>query len=80
MIHTYQHTAENIMKFPQKTLPVSGTRVESRTDVCGSHRAKGTVLCINEDRWSKHAVVLMDDGTTRKCESLTSVGIGWYAI
>ncbi len=68
------------MKFPAKTLPEAGSRVESRSGMCGNHRVKGTVLCINTDRWSTHAVVLMDDGTTRKLESLTEVGIGWYAI
>jgi F420-0:gamma-glutamyl ligase len=37
-------------------------------------------MAIYEDKWGKHAVVLMDTGSTRICEGLTTVGIGWYLL
>lgn len=39
---------------------------------------QGQVISHVTDRWGSYAVVLMDDGTTRTCHSLTKVGIGWY--
>jgi hypothetical protein len=61
-------------------LPEAGSRVVSKSGMGASICVGGTVLCHFEDRWGSHAVVLMDDGTTRKCEGLNrGPGIGWHA-
>jgi hypothetical protein len=64
------------------TLPAAGQRIGV---VCGPgefpHDHAGTVLCIVEDRWGSHALVLMDEGHTQTCHGMNSgPGIGWHAL
>lgn len=62
-------------------LPAPGARVGI---VCGPGEFPkdnaGLVLCHVTDRWTTHAVVLMDTGATRTVHGLTSVGIGTHLI
>lgn len=62
-------------------LPAPGARVGI---VCGPGEFPkdyaGMTMCHVTDSWGTHAVVLMDDGTTRTVHGLTSVGIGAYLI
>ncbi len=64
-----------------RKLPIAGSRVGV---VCGPGELprdhQGIVLSQITDRWGTHALVLMDDGTSRTCEGLTEVGIGWYQL
>lgn len=63
-------------------IPEAGQRVGT---VCGpgefAKDRAGTVLCQVTDRWGTHALVLMDDGTTRTCHGLNrGPGIGWHLV
>lgn len=75
-------TESNQMTMHAITLPAPGARVGV---VCGpgefaAHNA-GVVLCHVETRWGSHAVVLMDDGATKTCNSLNrGPGIGWHLV
>jgi NAD(P)H-hydrate repair Nnr-like enzyme with NAD(P)H-hydrate epimerase domain len=52
--------------------------------VCGPGEfagdAAGIVIAHNVTKWGTSALVLMDDGSTRWAEQLTTVGIGWRAL
>lgn len=62
-------------------LPAAGQRVGTVCGPCEFPRDNaGTVLCIIEDRWGRHALVLMDSGETKTCHGLTDRGIGWYVL
>ncbi|MGF6996769.1 hypothetical protein P3T25_005144 [Paraburkholderia sp. GAS32] len=63
-------------------IPESGARIGSE---CGpgefARDNAGTVICQYEDRWGKHALVLMDAGGTRVCEGMNrGPGIGWHYL
>lgn len=62
-----------------KNLPAAGARVVSKSGMCGNVQVRGTVIAQVTDRWSTYAFVLMDDGSTRRCEGLAeNSAIGWY--
>lgn len=63
-------------------IPTAGQRIGV---VCGPGQfpedAAGVVLTQVTDRWGTHAVVLMDNGETKKCNGLNrGPGIGWHAL
>jgi hypothetical protein len=63
-------------------LPAVGERIGVQ---CGpGERAKdyaGIVIAIIASKWGDSALVLMDDGTTKRCDQLnTGPGIGWHRV
>jgi hypothetical protein len=69
-----------VMQAP--VLPEPGQRVGV---VCGpgefARDNSGMTLCQVTDRWGTHAIILMDDGTTKTCHGLNSgPGIGYHLL
>ncbi|MEF9946824.1 MAG: hypothetical protein RR800_00530 [Comamonas sp.] len=60
-----------------KTLPAPGQRIHS---ACGpSQHSDGIALAHVTNDFGTYALVLMDDGSTESCHSLsTGPGIGWH--
>lgn len=63
-------------------LPAAGQRIGV---VCGPGEFAadnaGTVLAIIPTQWGDYALVLMDDGTTKRCNGMNrGPGIGWHAV
>lgn len=68
--------------FIAPVLPEAGARIGS-VDGPGvfPRDNAGTVITQYEDRWGKHALVQMDKGGTKVCESMNSgPGIGWHYL
>lgn len=63
-------------------LPLAGARIGHVSGPCDFPRDnEGIVMTIIEGKDEIYALVLMDDGTTKRCYGINSrPGIGWHCI